>query len=319
MKNRMLILAAALAAACGCERTGAPAAPASAGREGAAYRNAMANYAAGRIDAAADGFRDAVKENPANADARFQLAVLLQDVRRDYIGALACYRDYMLLAPSGERVAIAQERAAQCVRLAAGEIAKKANLADVSAMTKELESAKEASAALRKELDGALKRLAETESKNATLEKELAGLRRVVGRWRDAPEPSAPSAARAAPSAVPAAAGDEAAAPAAAGAASKAAAAKAAADDAEKPLAPNPKALALFEEEEREEAAAAKENPPKTPAAKRVHVVEEGETLGEIAKKYYGRKSAWRKIQDANKTKVPQDGKVQAGQELEIP
>ena len=47
--------------------------------------------------------------------------------------------------------------------------------------------------------------------------------------------------------------------------------------------------------------------------------LKEGETLGEIAKKYYGRKSAWRKIQDANKTIVPQDGKVRAGDELTIP
>ena len=50
-----------------------------------------------------------------------------------------------------------------------------------------------------------------------------------------------------------------------------------------------------------------------------VSFVQEGETLGMIALKYYGRKSAWIRIQDANKAKVSSDGNVKAGVVLDIP
>ncbi len=37
------------------------------------------------------------------------------------------------------------------------------------------------------------------------------------------------------------------------------------------------------------------------------------------ALKHYGRKSAWTRIQDANKAKVSSDGNVKAGVALDIP
>ena len=58
---------------------------------------------------------------------------------------------------------------------------------------------------------------------------------------------------------------------------------------------------------------------PRAPGRPTVHVVQEGETLGMIALKYYGRKSAWTRIQDANKAKVSSDGNVKAGVALDIP
>ena len=38
------------------------------------YQSAIADYTAGRLDAAENGFRSAVKADPGNASARFQLA-----------------------------------------------------------------------------------------------------------------------------------------------------------------------------------------------------------------------------------------------------
>ena len=267
-----------------------------------------------------------MKENPADAEARFQLAVLLQDYKRDYIGALACYRDYTMLAPDGGKSPIAAERAAQCERLVAAEIAKKANLADVSGLTKELDETKAKFAAAEKNAAEGEKSLAQAKERIAALEREIAGMRKVLASLRDGPEETAgakPQPQRVESPASAAAADDERGErPRAAPVAVIADGAKD--DDARGPIALNEEAKALFEEEEREAAAAADGQDGAggsalLPKGKRRHVVKEGETLGEIAKKYYGRKSAWRKIQDANKTIVPQDGKVRAGDELTIP
>jgi len=49
------------------------------------------------------------------------------------------------------------------------------------------------------------------------------------------------------------------------------------------------------------------------------YVVEEGDTLYKLALRFYGRRSAWQKIRDANKATVTTDGRIQAGQTLVLP
>ena len=54
-------------------------------------------------------------------------------------------------------------------------------------------------------------------------------------------------------------------------------------------------------------------------AAGRIHVVESGDTLGAIAKKYYGKAGAYMKIFDANKDVLTDPDKIKPGQKLRIP
>ena len=54
------------------------------------------------------------------------------------------------------------------------------------------------------------------------------------------------------------------------------------------------------------------------PAAK-VHVVEKGDTLGAIAKKYYGKASLYPKIFEANRDVLDDPDKIKPGQKLRIP
>ena len=49
------------------------------------------------------------------------------------------------------------------------------------------------------------------------------------------------------------------------------------------------------------------------------YVVEEGDTLYKLALRFYGKRSAWQKIRDANKATVTTDGRIQAGQTLVLP
>ena len=54
-------------------------------------------------------------------------------------------------------------------------------------------------------------------------------------------------------------------------------------------------------------------------ARPKTYVVQEGDTLYKIAIKFYNRTSAWREIQNANKTAISMDGRVKAGQKIVLP
>ena len=85
--------AAAVAACCaalllssGCRRADVSAAE-RADRASRLYSSAMAELQAGRIDSAIKGFQSVVRAEPGNGNAHFQLAALLEDAKRDYLGA----------------------------------------------------------------------------------------------------------------------------------------------------------------------------------------------------------------------------------------
>ena len=59
--------------------------------------------------------------------------------------------------------------------------------------------------------------------------------------------------------------------------------------------------------------------PAQTGTAAKIHVVESGDTLGAIAKKYYGKAGAYMKIFDANKDILTDPDKIKPGQKLRIP
>jgi len=70
-----------------------------------------------------------------------------------------------------------------------------------------------------------------------------------------------------------------------------------------------------------------KEEEPATPAVQELphekrpetYVVQEGDTLFKLAIRFYGRRSAWSLIRDANKTTVSPDGRIRVGQKLRFP
>jgi len=55
------------------------------------------------------------------------------------------------------------------------------------------------------------------------------------------------------------------------------------------------------------------------PAAGKVHVVAKGDTLGAIAKTYYGKAGAYMKIFEANRDILDDPDKIKPGQKLRIP
>ncbi len=50
-----------------------------------------------------------------------------------------------------------------------------------------------------------------------------------------------------------------------------------------------------------------------------IHVVQSGETLSSISRKYYGNPNLWRRIIDANRGQIPDGVTIRPGMELRIP
>ncbi len=319
------------------------------------YQAAIADYTAGRIDAAANGFLAAVRANPGNASARFQLAVLLQDARKDYLGALCCYREFLNLEPSSDKAGIARERAANCERLYVSEMASKSGLSDSAGIMEELNLALAAK-------DKAETANAALEKRVATLERELdiarregaqrlALLKRMGGAEDDETGPASVAVDSTAADSVAEDSQRAPGRPSIPDVEDTAAAPRRVdipvVDDESGPIRLNPEALALNEDAEAEESSLLppRETTPAAPvrltdmpdalrskkdgdgdsrvtiAASRpsTYVVQSGDTLYKIAKRFYGRRSAWKDIQSANKATVSTDGKLRVGQVLVLP
>ena len=292
-------------------------------RESRHYRAAMADYKAGRIEAAIAGFEKTIREEPANAGARFQYACLLQDSGKDSVGAYCAYREYISQHPESDKAAVAEKRMAICEKEVAQKLAEKHKIAaDGAVLARELESARKDAAELRsrlsekdKEIEELHKRIDSLVAERGRLVAIVKGIGDNVDQTPDAPsqkelrdlleEDEYDNGARERISAdvarIRAEEKDE------TEAGSSLLPARTAEDVAKRDAA------IAAEQKRREDAAAAVPKHPPT------YVVQEGDTLYRIAVRFYGRLSAWKRIRDANKTIISNDGRVRAGDTITLP
>lgn len=275
------------------------------------YREAMKDYGAGRIEAAKKGFEKALRAHPGNASARFQLAVLQQETK-DFLGAVCNYGEYFRQVPDSDKAEPARRRFELCRRELAFALAKELGRdAPDGGTDAALEDLRAQVAAAREARAADAKALEELRARCRSLEGENARLRRMVGGAGDDPRPSRArlETARAlleededrpAPDTR-----DEA----------KALADELAADDGPAVLAPRAETPAPAPAPAEDAAAAQEEDAPRS----RTYVVQPGDSLRKIAARFYGRKSAWSRIREANKATVPVTGEIRAGQTLVIP
>jgi cytochrome c-type biogenesis protein CcmH/NrfG len=79
---------------------------------GIMYRN-IKDY-----DSAVREFRQAAKENPTHINSRFNLAIVLQNDTKDIAGAIAAWEDFLRVAPTDQRAAMAKAQLDQLKQLA---------------------------------------------------------------------------------------------------------------------------------------------------------------------------------------------------------
>jgi nucleoid-associated protein YgaU len=72
-------------------------------------------------------------------------------------------------------------------------------------------------------------------------------------------------------------------------------------------------ALSLFGRDQKKDKAAGAEKNPRT------YVVQPGDSLFRVAERFYGDATQWKKIREANRTRIDPDGRIRAGQIIVVP
>ena len=325
-------LCAAMLAA-GCERMETSAAE-RADRASRHYTAAMTELQAGHVNAAIKGFSEVVRMEPGNGNAHFQLAALLEDAKKDYLGAIVHYRLYLMIRPEADKAAVAADRLKGCETRYASMMLEKAGLethlsADLDKLRKEHAQCGKKAAKMSEQLDAAARKI-------ASLERELEMKRKMLARADaisdDSSTPTSPQK-RLRPTDAELLDDDS--------------------DDSGRISTKDIKNLrAMLDEEDRnaskrqpvDVAEAGSDEPGSAPFAstnapasgldggmfakkekkpKRLipetYTVEEGDTLMRISARFYGTNHRWRDIREANKAIISPDGRVKTGQVIRLP
>ena len=148
------------------------------GEAAAAAEKAREAQLGGRIDEARAILEDIALARPADAMARLQLGILLQDLALDPYAALGEYRAYLRLAPGSEKEEMVRER----IRSARNQIARKTasgDSADKAALPGSEEQARRI-AELESELRAARSEAAAASSERDKLQSEADKLQREI-------------------------------------------------------------------------------------------------------------------------------------------
>lgn len=292
-------------------------------REDSVYRAAMEDYRAGRIDAAVEGFEKVIRRDPANASARFQLACLQQDAKKRWMEAYCGYREYLLQEPESDKARLAKDRMAMCEKELAAELATKYGLNDSAALSKELGVVRKELKVAQQRIAAAEKNLGESQARVRQLVAERDRLVQIVkGGSAVNSDAATDSSVATRPSVkeVKDLLEEEDETSATAPSATEVVRLQKELDEEDLKtsdilvprIAATNKPAVVRAPEPKKKPVAAPEHPP-------TYVVQEGDTLYSVAKRFYGKVSAWKFIRNANKTLISSDNRLRAGDTLVLP
>ena len=268
-------------------------------RDDRAYRAAMDDYRAGRMDAAIAGLEKAVRNDPSNASARFQLACLHQDVKKDFLSAYCGYREFLLQQPSSDRSKLARERLAACEKEVARTLSSKYGLNASDGLLKELDVVRAELKTAKARVEVAEKNLAGSQERVRTLSADRDRLLAAV-RGEEVEEGQGGNGMKAIlkeKDLLEEDREDE--------------------ESTESSLIPVRKPVETVRQEPQKTNAV--ESAKKVPDRPKTYIVEDGDTLYGVAKKFYGSIQAWKLIREANKAIISSDNRLKAGDTIVLP
>ena len=334
MKMTMSRCAAMLALmyVAGCDPS-ATSADERADRASRSYTAAMAELQAGHVDAAINEFEKVVVAEPGNGNAHFQLAALLEDAKKDYLGAIVHYRLYLMIRPKSDKAAVAADRMKGCEARYAASLVEKAGMekrvsSELEAVRKEHASCGAKVAKLTEALDAAQRKI-------VSLEKEVAMKRHLLER-ADAltDDPSVAKARNRKLRPTDAELLDDDSETDRVLSSVDIKNLRAMLDEDEKTALASKPSIPVADAGDNEPGTAPAVSTNKTsavpnPFAKKekkpkraipeTYTVEEGDTLMGISARFYGTNHKWREIREANKTIISPDGRVKTGQVIRLP
>ena len=347
-----VVLAVGLA---GCDRNMSIAEIEAKERTSRLYTTAMEDLQAGRTDPAIRGFEHVLVQEPRNYSAHFQLATLLQDIKKDYIGAISHYKSYLLFRPTSDKATIASDRMRVCDTLLGAEYLRKAGGKPAEKLSEENAKLEDEARKLREQVKRLEAQLAKAQGEAeqlAAANKRYMRQISSIGAEAEGGAPRKDTVAKAALAELKEMAGeqqrrklrptdaellDDDSAPEDRPLLAEARRLKAESEKDEKDA---PRKTAPLAQPAKPGAADAAPAAPATGAAggaldsfwanrgdqqkkaasrPETYVVQPGDTLSKISRRFYGSPAKWRAIREANKAIVPFDGRVTVGQELRLP
>ncbi len=341
MRNNLILTVVLACVAAGCGRGPSISELEERERSSRLYSNAMDDFQAGRVDAAISGFQRVVLQEPKSYSAHFQLATLLQDVRKDYIGAIAHYRNYLALRPASDKATVAQDRIKLCETLLSAEIIRKAGGNASDKLSKDNKSLMAEREQLTAKVTGLEMELAESKREVEKLKRESAKLSDLLAKLKGADlSPSSQKSQSVKDALAELKTMEE--------------------EDKRRRLRPTDAELLdeddgetpgdrirnsvdmknIIVEAEQDEKDVTKkpkvektnrksafddmfgqsgENKKPNSGRPETYIVQPGDTLYSISKRFYGTSSMFRKIRELNRAIVPPNGRINPGQELRLP
>ena len=348
--NLLAVVLGAALLQTGCDRGASLAEIEARERTSRLYTQAMDDLQAGRVDVAIRGFEHVLVQEPGNYSAHFQLATLLQDIKKDFIGAISHYRPYLLFRPASDKATVASDRMRLCDTLLGAEYLRKAGGSATDKLSADNEKLKAARDALAVKVQRLEDQLASANRQVDKLTNENKMHRRLLSKLgADAEDGAKPRKDVSAKEALAELRAME-------------------AEEKRRQLRPTDAELlddddspsedrirnsvdlknlrAEFEREDKEasakpasarrqDVASAQDategrtgafdaliggrKPASAASRPETYVVQQGDTLFKISVRFYGSSHKWRAIREANKTIIPQDGRLRAGQEIRLP
>lgn len=286
-------------------------------RESPLLRRAQECQQIGDLDGSIRFYEQSLQDNPRLVSAHMDLAVLLQDHRKDYMGAIYHYRRYEALRPATEKQAMIRDRIRVAEQLLAAQLLNRGDVAvsrDQQKLVAEIER-------LNQRLSRIEGEKAALQDQKGTLEQALADqktetdrLRRLVDRLQLPSSSGIDTRERSVLPRLEASGGSS----------------------LTRPLAPAPAPRPIRIEPAREPPASPPAAPEPIPSVKppepagtaspepasastRTYVVQPGDSLFRIAERVYGDPLQWKKVRDANKDRIDPEGRLRAGQVLVVP
>jgi LysM repeat protein len=268
-------------------------------RESPLLRRAHECQQVGDLDGAIRLYEQSLQDNPRLVSAHMDLAVLLQDHRKDYMGAIYHYRRYEALRPETEKQAMIRDRIRVAEQLLVAQLLNRGDVAvsrDQQKLVAEIER-------LNQRLSLVEGEKAALQDQKGTLERVLADqktetdrLRRLVDRLQLPSSSGIDTRERSVlPRLEPSGA-----------------------SSLTRPLAPAPAPHPIRIDPVREPPAGAA-SPEPVSASTRTYVVQPGDSLFRIAERVYGDPIQWKRVRDANKDRIDPEGRLRAGQVLVVP
>ncbi len=318
MKHRIvgsILCAATMVALVGCNGESA-AERERAERANALFAEATAAETRGDAAGAEQLYRELLKQNYAMATAHLNLAILMQDVRRDMLEAIVHYEAYLALEPDAEKAAMVKGRLEASKSLYAAQSAAAIVEREQKALAAERDGLKAEIATLERSVSELRGTLSARDKSIEELNAQLEQLRRLVETMKTAEAEAKVSHAaelEAARKAIEEVQAEE--------------TSDAAADESIEAI--RAEALQMIAEPDggMEAARQALEEAEKTveplvtavPTPGMRYQVRPGDTYSRLAREAYGNAGKWGKIRDANRATSNPDGRLRAGETILIP